>query len=163
MRGLDKIDCEILAALQKNARLPNKVLAARVGIAQSTCLERVRRLHDQKVLKSFHAEVEPKALGIGLQAMLAVQFGPHNKDQVESFRQHVLELPEVVAFYHVAGGNDFLLQVAVRDSDHLRQLALSAFSTRTEVANVDTALIFEHVTRAELPIFLNGESAGERV
>jgi DNA-binding Lrp family transcriptional regulator len=158
MRGLDKIDCQILAALQKNARLPNKVLAARVGIAQSTCLERVRRLHEQKILKSFHAEVEPKALGIGLQAMLGVQFGPHTEEQVAAFRQHILQLPEVVAFYHVAGGKDFLLQVAVRDSDHLRQLALSAFSARTEVANVDTSLIFEHVTSSPLPVFLAEET-----
>ncbi|RPH55785.1 Lrp/AsnC family transcriptional regulator, partial [bacterium] len=73
MRELDRTDCEILAALQKNARLPNKELAERLGIAQSTCLERVRRMVEEGILQGFHARVDPKAMGIGLQAMVVIR------------------------------------------------------------------------------------------
>ena len=68
---LDRTDCEILAELQKNARLSNKELAARIGLAPSSCLERVRRLASAGVLRGYHAQVDPGALGIGLEAMVA--------------------------------------------------------------------------------------------
>jgi len=157
MRPLDRTDSEILAALQKNARLSNKELAARVGLAQSTCLERVRRLLRDGILRGFHAEVEPRALGIGLMAMVAVRLSHHSKEVVEAFRALVLKQPEVVGFFYMAGSNDFLLQVAVRDADHLRDLNLSVFSSRSEVAHLETALIFEHVGHRPLPNYAEEE------
>lgn len=154
----DRIDCEILESLQKNARIPNKQLAERLGIAPSTCLERVRRLHAAGAFRGFHAEVEPEALGIGLQAFIAVQLTRHTRVAVEAFRAHALGLPEVHQAFHMAGENDFLLQVVVRDAEHLRQLALSAFTERDEVARIQTSLIFEHVRHPVLPNYLNPES-----
>ncbi|MEM7052055.1 MAG: Lrp/AsnC family transcriptional regulator [Acidobacteriota bacterium] len=151
MHSLDRIDFELLAALQKNARMTNKELAARVGLAPSTCLERVRRLQREGALRGFHAEVSPQALGIGLQAMIAVRLQRHSRDLVGSFRRHALALAEVVAVYHLTGANDFLVHVAVRDPDHLRDLALDAFTTRSEVAHIETALIFEHQRSSTLP------------
>lgn len=153
MKALDRIDFEILAALQKNARLPNKDLAQQVGLAPSTCLERVRRLYAGKVLKGFHAEVDPRAVGVGLEAMIAVRLARHSREQLNAFREHVLSLPEVVRVYHLAGVNDFLIHVAVRSSDHLRDLALGSFTTWPEIAHIETALIFEQVTSRVLPSF----------
>ena len=153
LRQLDRIDREILTALQKNARLSNKELAAHLKIAQSTCLERVRRLRGDGVLRGFHAEVDAKAIGISLQAMIAVRLHRHSLDLVRAFRSHAVGLEEVLAVYHMAGKNDFLVHVAVRDSDHLRDLALSAFTARSEVAHIETALIFEHVGSRALPFY----------
>lgn len=144
-RALDRIDHAILAALRNNARLTNKELAARVGLAPSSCLERVRRLHADGILLGYHAEIRPDALGISLQAMIAVRLMRHSRSTVESFREHLRSMSEVMDIYHLAGANDFLLRVGVRDSDHLRELILSAFTSRPEVAHVETALIFEHV------------------
>lgn len=153
MRELDRIDCEILTALQKNARLPNKDLAERLGIAQSTCLERVRRMVEEGILTGFHARVDPKAVGIGLQALVAIRLSRHSRELVEAFRAHALSVPEVVALYHLSGANDFLLHVVVRDAEHLRELALTAFTERPEVAHMETALVFEHVSKALLPVY----------
>ncbi|HBL26823.1 MAG TPA: ArsR family transcriptional regulator [Acidobacteria bacterium] len=158
MRELDRIDGEILAALQKNARLSNKELAARLHIAQSTCLERVRRMVEEGVLRGFHARLDPEAVGIGLQALVSVRLTRHSRELVEAFRAHALAVPEVVALYHVGGADDFLLHVAVRDTEHLRELALTAFTERPEVAHMETALVFEHVGKAALPIYA---AAGE--
>lgn len=142
---LDRTDFEILAALQKDGRLSNKELAALVNLAPSSCLERVRRLRREGVLRGIHADVDLRALGVGLQAMIAVQLRQHSREIVETFRTHVLELPEVTALYHVAGKHDFLVHVAVRDADHLRDLAMDAFTARAEVAQIETSLIFEYV------------------
>ena len=150
--GLDRIDREILAALANNARLSNKELAAKVGLAPSSALERFRRLTREGWLRGFHADVDPRAFGLGLEAMISVRLKQHSRDQFEAFRLYVQTLPEVVAAYHMAGGNDFLVHVRARDADHLRDFAIDAFTTRPEVGHLETALVFEHL-RGSGPIW----------
>ncbi|BDU69031.1 AsnC family transcriptional regulator [Geothrix oryzae] len=149
--NLDRIDCEILRLLQKDARLSNKELAAAVGLAPSSCLARVQHLRSEGVLRGAHAEVDPEALGVGLQALIAVQLRQHSRTQVKAFWKHVLGLPEVLAVFHVAGTHDFQVHVAVRDAHHLRDLALDAFTTRPEVAHIQTSLIFEWAKGQVMP------------
>lgn len=150
---LDRIDFAILAELQNDARLSNKELAGKLDVAQSTCLERVRKLRENGVLRGFHAEVDAGAVGVGLQAMIAVRLTRHSREMVESFHAHTLALAEVVAVYHVAGANDFLVHVAVRDAEHLRNFALDAFTTRPEVDHLETSLIFSHARNPVLPVY----------
>ncbi|MEM1044422.1 MAG: Lrp/AsnC family transcriptional regulator [Bacteroidota bacterium] len=151
MRPLDRTDRAIVAHLQNNARMSNKQLAASVGVAPSTALERTRRLEADGVLAGYHAEIAPEALGIGLQALVSVSLRQHARPLVEAFEAHALSLPEVVQFFHTAGAADFLVHVAVRDTDHLRTLALAAFTERPEVARIETSLLFAHRRTAGVP------------
>jgi len=148
---LDRTDRMIIALLQKDGRVSNKALAAEVGIAPSTCSERVQRLRDSGVFRGFHAEVEPDALGIGLQALVVVRLRRHAEDLVNRFWAHAEEMPEVKAVYHLSGGNDFLCHVVVKDSDHLRRVAVTGFTSLPEVAHIETSLIFEHRSKASFP------------
>ena len=150
---LDQIDFGILRELRKNARLANKTLAERIGVAPSTALERVRRLRESGAITGYHAEIAPIALGIGLQAMISVRLARHSRDDLDAFHAYLLTLREVLAFYHVAGANDYLLHVAVADSDHLRDFALDAFTTRAEVAHIETSLIFTFRRNPDVPIY----------
>ncbi|MDX2300423.1 MAG: Lrp/AsnC family transcriptional regulator [Xanthomonadaceae bacterium] len=154
---LDRTDFALIRLLRKNARMPNKDLAEAVGIAPSTALERVRRLRNEHAILGYHAEVAPAAVGIALQAMVAVRLARHSRALVESFHDHLMALPEVLSFYHLAGADDFLVHVGVRDSDHLRDFALSAFTERKEVAHIETRLIFEFRRNPELPIYVKPE------
>jgi len=148
---LDRTDRAIVAVLQQNARLSNKEIAARVGIAQSTCSERIRRLETAGVFHGFYADIDPAVVGVGLQAMIAVRLHRHETTQVARFRRYAEQLPEVVAFYHMAGTNDFLVHVVVQDSDHLRDIAMGAFTAQPEVAHIETSIIFEHTRFKRLP------------
>jgi len=148
---LDRIDAQILAALQKNGRLSNKELAAQVGLAPSSCLERFRRLKALNLIRGIHAQVAPEVLGIGLQAFISIRLRRHRRTAVQSFKDHALTLPEVVAVYNVTGEVDFLVHVVVRDARHLFELARDAFTTRGEVDHLQTSLIFEAVRRPEWP------------
>lgn len=152
---LDRIDIELLRLLRKNARLPNKTLAEKTGIAQSTALERVRRLRESGVLQGYHAEVLPAAIGIGLQVMVAVRMSRHSREFIDSFVTHMSKQPEILAHYHVAGADDFLVHVVARDADHLRELTLSIFTEREEVAHIQTNLIFAFQRNTELPVYLS--------
>ncbi len=148
---MDRIDNAILSALQNDGRMSNKELAASVGLAPSSCLERVRRLQDRGIITGFHAEVDPLAVGIGLQAFVSVRLAQHTRDVVDAFRDHIVSLPEVVSVYHVAGQDDFVVHVAVQDANHLKNLTLDGFTTRAEVARLNTALVYEHVSQAAWP------------
>lgn len=148
---MDRIDDAILSALQNDGRMSNKELAAAVGLAPSSCLERVRRLQDRGVLTGFHAYVDTGALNIGLQAFVSVRLAQHSRELVESFRDHLISLREVVGVYHVAGQVDFMVHVAVRDAQHLRNLTLDEFTTRTEVSRLNTAIVYEHYGETAWP------------
>jgi len=154
--NMDRIDFVIIDLLQNDGRLSNKELAAAVGLAPSSCLARVQRLRAEGVLRGTHTDVDPEALGVGLQALIAVQLSQHSRAKVKAFWKHALGLPEVVAVFHVAGTHDFQVHVAVRDAHHLRDLALDAFTTRPEVAHIQTSLIFEVARSRVMPNYLRG-------
>lgn len=153
MKPLDRTDRDILIHLQKKARLTNKELAAQVDLAPSTTLGRVRRLEETGVVRGYHAEVDPRAAGIGLQALVAVRIRQHSREMVESFQRHALSLTEVTQVFHLTGESDFLVHVAVRDADHLRELTLTAFTERPEVARIETALVFSHHRTPTIPLY----------
>ena len=140
--ALDRIDRSLVRALQKNARVSNKALAEQVGLAPSTCLARVRSLRARGVVRGFHAEVDPAALGRSAQALVAVRVQPHSRPVVESFWRHVLSLSETLAIFHVSGTDDFLVHVAVADTHALRDFVLDRLTSRPEVAHLETHLIF---------------------
>lgn len=142
---LDSTDFAIISELQNNARLSNKELAARVKLAPSSCLVRVRRLIETGVLTGFHAQVSPAALGIGLQAVISVQLGRHGRRTIERVRDRLASLPEVLQIFHVGGSQDLLVHVAVRHPEHLLELVMDHFSSHDEVAHIETALLFEHL------------------
>ncbi|MBA3853485.1 MAG: ArsR family transcriptional regulator [Gemmatimonas sp.] len=145
--ALDRTDRLILAHLQHNARLSNKELSAKVELSPSSCLARVRRLELSGVLRGYHAEAALEAFGVTLQAMVAVRLEKHVRTAITAFERHLGTLPEVLAWHHVAGANDYLVHVAVRDAAHLREFVLTAFAGRTEVAHLETNLIFSHQRR----------------
>src|SRR5580658_2183050 len=74
---LDDIDRHIVYELARDARIANNALAERVGIAPSTCLGRVRSLRERGVIRGYHADVDPAALGLALQALIAIRLESH--------------------------------------------------------------------------------------
>lgn len=141
--------------LRQNARLSNKELANRIGLSASSTLVRVRSLQASGMIVGYHADISPAGLGVGLQAMIAIRLRRHSEKEVIAFRKHALDLPEVVRLYHLAGANDFLVHVWVRDTEHLRELVMASFTSRDEVGHIETGLIFEHSESVVLPEFMS--------
>jgi DNA-binding Lrp family transcriptional regulator len=143
MAVLDSVDWQLLALLQNDASRTNAWLASQVGLAPSSCPERVRRLRRLGVITGIRAIVEPAALGRPLQAMLAVQLRPHSRELVDRFTRAALALPETLALYNVSGPEDYFLHVAVTDSRHLQQIIVDDLATRPEVGHCQTHLVFD--------------------
>jgi len=146
--SLDRTDLTLVALLQNNARMSNKELAARAGIAPSTCLERIRALSARGVVRGYHADVDPEALGRGLEAIVAVRVRPHSRRHVDAFREAALAMADVAEIFHVTGADDFLLHVAVADTDALRDFVLDRLTMRPEVAHVESRIVYEHARRS---------------
>jgi DNA-binding Lrp family transcriptional regulator len=141
---LDETDRTIVRELARDARLPNNTLAARAGIAPSTCLGRVRALRERGVIRGYHADVDPAALGRPLQAMIAVRLQADARGHLRTFVRGVARLPEVLNVFFLAGKDDFLLHVATSSSEDLR-VFVETLSSNPDVAYTETSLIFEHV------------------
>ena len=142
---LDDVDRAILRELERDGRLSNKDLAARVGIAPSTCHARVRALRQSGVLRGFTAQVDPEAMGRGLQAIIAVRLQAAARARLGGFARALAERPEVQDVYLLGGSEDVLVHVAVADSQALRAFVVEHLSTRQEVAHTQTSLVFEHL------------------
>jgi DNA-binding Lrp family transcriptional regulator len=145
---LDDVDLRILGVLADDARTPNNLLASRVGIAPSTCLSRVRALRDAGVIRGYHADISPQALGLPLHAMIAVRLQASERTQIGAFTDRMRTKSGVRAVYFVAGSVDFLLDVVARDAAALRDFVVDELSARGEVASTETHLIFEHARGA---------------
>jgi DNA-binding Lrp family transcriptional regulator len=155
---LDDTDRALLQALVEDGRTANNALAARVGIAASTCLARVRNLRATGVLRGVHAEVDLAAVGRGVQALISVRLRANVRDHVDAFRETALELPGVLSVFHLAGSDDYLLHVAVPDSSALRDVLRDRLSAHPAVLSTQTHLVLDHV-RANVPA-APGQRAG---
>jgi DNA-binding Lrp family transcriptional regulator len=150
MTELDAVDHAILRALQDDARQTNRDLARAVDVSPSTSSERLRALKAEGVVRGFHADVDLRALGRHVQALIAITVRPPNRRQIEAFRTWVADLPEVVGVFVVSGDSDFLLHVAVPDTDALYAFVIDHLTQRAEVADVNTSVVYEHLRRSVL-------------
>ena len=141
---MDEIDRAILAELTADGRLANNALAARVGVAPSTALARVKALVDQKVIRNFTIDIDPSAIGLPVQAIIALQLRTHHKSQVLGFAERIAQLSPVIQTFHVSGGEDFLVHVAVTDAESLRSFILDSLTSDPSVSHARTLLVFEH-------------------
>lgn len=141
--SLDRIDFEILRLLQKNILLPNKMIAAQVGLAPSSVHERVKRLWEVGLLQSAQANINLKALGLHLEALLMLELSQHDRSTVETLMQEVVSIPEVRSAFLVTGRYDLIVHVVVKDMQHLKDLSLDKFTSRPHVTRISTSLIYE--------------------
>jgi DNA-binding Lrp family transcriptional regulator len=108
------------------------------------------------VIRGFHADVSLAAMGRPVQALIAIRLAAHTRDQIDDVRRTIPALPGVLAMFHVSGVNDYLIHVAVADTDALREFLLDHVTSQPGVAHAETSLIFEHVG-AEDPLALGAE------
>jgi DNA-binding Lrp family transcriptional regulator len=150
MPDLDEIDRGLIRELQRDARQSNRDLAAAVHVSPSTSSERVRGLKADGIIRGYHADVSLPALGRDVQALTAVTLRPPTRANVEAFRKWVADLPELIGVFVVSGSSDFLLHVAVPDTNALYAFVIDRLTGRPEVADVNTSIVYEHIRRTVL-------------
>jgi Lrp/AsnC family leucine-responsive transcriptional regulator len=135
----------ILKALQENARKKNSEIARDHSVAQSTVLERIRRLEEQKVIQGYRATLNPQRLGLNVQAFVSVTMQRHEAETIKKFEEGVRTIPQVRACYHVTGRFDYLLHVAVRDLEELGRLVKTEIAALEGYGRSETFVIFSEI------------------
>ena len=150
-RTFDDTDLQILDLLQANARETQVEIARAVGLAPSAVLERIRKLEAKGTLRGYSATIDPKALGLGLLAFVAVrtdELGVENR-----IAKDLAELPEVLEVHHVAGDDCYLVKVRAHDAEHLGQMLRARFARMPGVRSTRTTIVLETVKEtSKLPI-----------
>lgn len=141
--GPDETDLAILRALVADARLTNKALATRLGLAESTCAYRLRALRDRGVISGTRVRLGLDVLGFPIQAVVKVRLGSHNREHVNRLYAELTRVPGVIQALHVAGEDDFHLHVAVESAEALRDLVLEHVTVHRVVRQTQTQLVFE--------------------
>lgn len=150
---LDRTDAAILRTLQTDGRITNKDLATIVGLSPSACHDRVRRLTDEGVIVGFTAKLDMEAIGIGLETLLMVRLQRHTRTVIDAFQNHCRSLDEVVALWHLTGASDYVVRVVTRDTTHLRDFLMDSFTTRPEVAQLQTHTVLWSEQKPKWPIW----------
>jgi DNA-binding Lrp family transcriptional regulator len=127
---LDDVDRQLVGLLRENARTPNSRLAELLGIAPSTCAARVASLVDRGVIAGFTA--------------ISVSIRAGSRQHIGEFRADLQHRPEVRQLFFLGGAEDFVLHVAVHDTDALREFVVEQLSAHPAVASTRTSLVFQH-------------------
>ncbi len=104
------------------------------------------------MLRGIHADVAPKAMGVGLEAIFFIEMSKHERGVIDRFLEEVVDIPEVRSAYLVTGPHDFIVHVVARDMQHLKDVVLGRFTNRAEVTRIESSIIFEARVRHELPV-----------
>ncbi|MEM9033682.1 MAG: Lrp/AsnC family transcriptional regulator [Actinomycetota bacterium] len=144
MERTNDVDRALIAGLQADGRRTNRSLAEEVGLAPSTTLQRVRDLEQSGVITGYHAEVDLRALGRRVEAVVFVRLRPKTDATVAAFLDHVWEIPDVISAGLISGADDAMVRVAVPDTDRLRDVVLRQIADHPSVVDERTTLLFEH-------------------
>ncbi|MGH8780702.1 Lrp/AsnC family transcriptional regulator [Paraburkholderia sp.] len=142
--ALDETDRALLAALAEDARQPVSELAKRVGLSAPSTAERVRRLEAQGVIERFTVQLDPRALGYTLQAIVRVKPLPGQLHLVEDVLRRI---PEFVECDKVTGDDCFICRLVLRSIDQLDEI----LSKVTERAETSTAIVKSTPVPRRLP------------
>ena len=116
---VDEINRQLLAELQDDARLSLAELGRRVGLSSPAVAERLQRLESSGVIRGYHADVDPVALGYPLTAVIRIRPGPR---QLPKLAELARDAPEVVECHRITGEDCYLLRAHVRSVTHLEEL-----------------------------------------
>lgn len=147
---VDKIDLKILKTLQEEGRITNLELSNKVGLSPAPTLERVRKLEKAKLISSYHAAINEKAMGIGIQAFIQISLVRQLDNAIESFQSKILAIPEVVECYQVTGGFDYQIKIMVEDIPAFDKLISEKLGKIEEIGQMQSNVIISKVKDSKL-------------
>lgn len=138
---LDQIDRKILEILQSDAKITNAQLSKEIGLSPAPTLERVKKLELSGLIKSYHAQLDPEKIGLGITTFVQVTLVGHKKMFTDAFVEKINQIDEIIECHHITGTGDFLLKVISKDITAYQKLMLERVNEIEEVASTQTMVI----------------------
>lgn len=138
---LDNIDRKILTILQSSAKITNAQLSKEIGLSPAPTLERVKKLENAGILKSYHAKVDTDIVGLGVSTFVSVSLKGHNKENIDAFLKEINKIDEVIECHHITGSGDFILKIIAKDISSYQKLMLEKVSNIPVLDNMESMVI----------------------
>ena len=137
---MDHLDRKILSVLQVDCQISMANLSERIGLSLSACHRRVKLLEANGIISSYAAQLDRKILGLGIQVFIEVQLDSPRKKDAQAFEQAIMHMPEVLECHMISGEFDYLMRIAVRDTDAYESLFRDRLSAIPSVSRMKTLL-----------------------
>ncbi len=141
----DKIDLKILKILQENSKITNLDLSKKIGLSPAPTLERVKKLEQTEIIKSYHAKVDAAKLGLNVRTFVLVSLAWQKENALENFIKKIKEVEEIVECYIITGDADFLLKIVCKDLQDYEQLLFKTLSQIEEIERLKTLMTLSDV------------------
>ncbi len=149
----DRYDRSILRALQRDGRISNVDLAARVNLSESACLRRVRALEAAGFIERYAALLNQQRLGLAGDVFVSITLQREEQGDLDAFEGAVKRIPEVMECYLMTGEFDYLLRLVVADMADFERIHRQHLTRLPGVARVHSSVALRAVRRTtELPL-----------
>lgn len=142
---LDHFDRKILELVQRNGDLGPSELSTLIHLSPSQSSRRLQRLREEGYIERTAAILNPEKLNLGISAYVSVRLRSQAAELVQSFRQRVETLPEIVSCDYTTGEIDFMLRVHTKDLQSYSEFINSKLFAGNEVDNVRTFIIMQQL------------------
>lgn len=150
---LDELDKKILEKLQLNGKITNSQLAKEIGLSPPPTSERVKKLEQSGLIKSYHAKLDKDKLGLGVEIFIMASLNGSRKATITSFTNKIQAIPEVVECHHVTGSSDFMLKVLSRDIKTYNSFVVDKLIEIEEIANINSLVVLNTIKDSKvLPV-----------
>ena len=150
---LDALDLKLLGLLQENARTPNSELARQVDLSPPGLQKRLRKLEERGVVQGYTALLDRQAVGLDLLCFVQVTLAHHEPDMIQSFRDDLGKIPEVLECHHLTGEFDYLMKVVVKNHKHLEWFLFEKLTPIPGVDKVRTSIVLREIKEStSLPL-----------
>lgn len=142
---LDAVDMEILRALQKNARLTTKELAAMVNLSTTPVFERIKRLEQRGYVKGYVAVLDAEKLGRGFVVFCSVKMRRIGREIAEDFARVVRSIPEVTECYNISGSYDYLLKIHAPNMKYYQEFVLNILGNIDHLGSLESTFVMDEI------------------
>lgn len=143
--NLDDIDVKILRQLQKDSKITNKQLSAKLNLSVTAIYERVKRLERNGVILGYKAMVDPEKVEKSFMVLCQIKLLQHTKAYMMKFEAEVAKLSEVMECYHVSGEYDYNLKVRVKNMEAYREFMVTKLTTLEHIGSTQSTFVISQV------------------
>ncbi len=139
--NLDEYDKKIVTSMLEDSTISNVELASKIGLAASSCLMRVKKLNNEKIITGYTAIVDEKKLGYDVTCFATVFMSPLNGETAAKFIEEVKHMPEVIECYTITGNGSFLVKIIAKSFQEYRDFVFNKLLTIPNVSNIDSSIV----------------------
>lgn len=160
MTEMDRVDAEILERLQRDGRLSNAKLASQLGLSETPCWRRLKRLEDTGIIEGYQAILNRRKLGLGVMAFVQLGCAQHDEKVTREFDRAIGQCPNVLSCHNTTGEADYLLVVVARDLDDYSRFVETVLRRLPGVVSIRSNLSLREVKSSnQVPLATLGAPA----